>query len=56
VFTGESGGGKSTLMDIITGIHKPISGKIYIDDTLLTNAFIAEKIGYITQSIYLLME
>ena len=55
-FTGESGGGKSTLIDIITGIHKPISGNIYIDDVKLTNENIRswrKKIGYIPQSIYL---
>ncbi|MDR0301573.1 MAG: ATP-binding cassette domain-containing protein [Treponema sp.] len=54
--TGESGGGKSTLVDIIIGIHKPISGEIYIDDTLLTDGNIRSwrmKIGYIPQSIYL---
>jgi ATP-binding cassette subfamily C protein len=53
---GESGGGKSTLVDIITGIHKPVSGKLYIDDTVLTGANIRswrKKIGYIPQSIYL---
>jgi ATP-binding cassette subfamily B protein/ATP-binding cassette subfamily C protein len=55
-FTGESGGGKSTLVDIITGIHKPLSGEIYIDDTLLSDDNIRswrKKIGYIPQSIYL---
>jgi len=55
-FTGESGGGKSTLVDIIIGIHQPISGKIYIDDTPLTGDNIRswrKKIGYIPQSIYL---
>jgi len=54
--TGESGGGKSTLVDIITGIHKPLSGKVYIDDTLLSDDNIRswrKKIGYIPQSIYL---
>ena len=54
--TGESGGGKSTLVDIITGIHKPLSGKVYIDDTPLTDENIRswrKKIGYIPQSIYL---
>jgi len=54
--TGESGGGKSTLIDIITGIHKPVSGKIIIDDTVLTDKNIRswrKKIGYIPQSIYL---
>jgi ATP-binding cassette subfamily B protein/ATP-binding cassette subfamily C protein len=54
--TGESGGGKSTLVDIIIGIHRPISGKVFIDDTLLTDENIRswrKKIGYIPQSIYL---
>jgi ATP-binding cassette subfamily B protein/ATP-binding cassette subfamily C protein len=54
--TGESGGGKSTLADIIIGIHKPVSGNIYIDDTVLTSEnirFWRSKIGYIPQSIYL---
>jgi ATP-binding cassette, subfamily B, bacterial PglK len=54
--TGESGGGKSTLVDIIIGIHKPVSGKIFIDDTLLSDKNIRSwrvKIGYIPQSIYL---
>jgi len=54
--TGESGGGKSTLIDIIIGIHKPVSGNIFIDDTALTNKNIRSwrmKIGYIPQSIYL---
>ena len=55
-FTGESGGGKSTLVDIIIGIHKPLSGNIYIDDTPLAGENIRswrKKIGYIPQSIYL---
>jgi len=54
--TGESGGGKSTLIDIITGIHKPVSGNIIIDDTVLSDKNIRSwrmKIGYIPQSIYL---
>jgi ATP-binding cassette subfamily B protein/ATP-binding cassette subfamily C protein len=54
--TGESGGGKSTLVDIIIGIHKPVSGKVYIDDTAITDENIRswrKKIGYIPQSIYL---
>jgi len=53
---GESGGGKSTLIDIIIGIHKPVSGKVYIDDTEITDENIRawrKKIGYIPQSVYL---
>jgi ATP-binding cassette subfamily B protein/ATP-binding cassette subfamily C protein len=55
-FTGESGGGKSTLIDIIIGIHKPDSGKLFVDETLITDENIRswrKKIGYIPQSIYL---
>jgi ATP-binding cassette subfamily B protein/ATP-binding cassette subfamily C protein len=54
--TGESGGGKSTLVDIIIGIHKPVSGKVYIDETAVTDDNVRswrKKIGYIPQSIYL---
>jgi len=54
--TGESGGGKSTLVDIIIGIHKPLSGKVFIDNAIITDNNIRawrKKIGYIPQSIYL---
>ena len=54
--TGESGGGKSTLIDIIIGIHKPSSGGITIDGKPLIDANICswrKKIGYIPQNIYL---
>jgi ATP-binding cassette subfamily B protein/ATP-binding cassette subfamily C protein len=54
--TGESGGGKSTLVDIIIGIHKPVSGNVYIDDKIITDNNIRswrKKIGYIPQGIYL---
>jgi len=54
--TGESGGGKSTLVDMIIGIHKPVSGKVYIDDKAINDDNIRawrKKIGYIPQSIYL---
>jgi len=54
--TGESGGGKSTLADLIIGINKPEKGVIYIDGAALTNENIRswrKKTGYIPQSIYL---
>ena len=54
--TGESGGGKSTLIDIIIGILKPCSGEMTIDNGPLCEQNIRSwrrKIGYIPQSIYL---
>jgi ATP-binding cassette subfamily B protein/ATP-binding cassette subfamily C protein len=54
--TGESGGGKSTLVDLIIGIHRPSGGTIYIDETAITSENIRSwrsKIGYIPQGIYL---
>ncbi|GHT91821.1 multidrug transporter [Spirochaetia bacterium] len=54
--TGESGGGKSTLADIIIGINKPTAGTLYVDGIKITSENICSwrsKIGYIPQSIYL---
>jgi len=54
--TGESGGGKSTLVDILIGINRPTSGALYIDGVKITNENIRSwrnRIGYIPQSIYL---
>jgi len=54
--TGESGGGKSTLIDLVIGIHKPYSGEIVIDDRPLCEQTVRSwrsKIGYIPQNIYL---
>lgn len=54
--TGESGGGKSTLVDILIGINKPDSGGLYVDDVKIVNENIRSwrrKIGYIPQNIYL---
>jgi ATP-binding cassette subfamily B protein/ATP-binding cassette subfamily C protein len=55
-FTGESGRGKSTLVDLIMGIHRPSSGEILIDSKPITSQNIRSwraKIGYIPQDIYL---
>lgn len=55
-FIGESGGGKSTLVDLIIGLYKPSDGTVLIDGARLDNDNIRAyraKIGYIPQSIYL---
>jgi ABC-type multidrug transport system fused ATPase/permease subunit len=53
---GKSGSGKSTLMDIMLGLLKPQSGKIYIDGIELNSDNLTawqQIVGYVPQSIYL---
>ena len=54
-FIGESGAGKTTLVDIILGLFKPEQGNILIDgkDLYSQKALWQQKIGYIPQSIFL---
>jgi len=55
-FVGDSGSGKSTLVDIIMGFHYPCSGRMYVDETLVSEENLTswrKKIGYIPQNIYL---
>lgn len=55
-FIGESGSGKSTIIDLIMGLHKPCEGEIFIDNTLLQYSNVKDwrsKIGYIPQDVYL---
>ncbi|RAX57138.1 ABC transporter ATP-binding protein [Helicobacter monodelphidis] len=55
-FIGESGGGKSTLVDIIIGLYRPQTGEVCIDSTPLTLQNIKSwrsKVGYIPQNVYL---
>jgi ATP-binding cassette subfamily B protein/ATP-binding cassette subfamily C protein len=55
-FTGESGSGKTTMVDIIIGIYRPLKGRLLVDDVLIDNNNIRSwrsKIGYIPQDIYL---
>lgn len=54
-FIGESGAGKSTVVDIILGLLNPDKGRVLVDDTQLSliKTLWQKKIGYIPQSIYL---
>ncbi len=52
-FVGESGTGKSTIIDLIMGLNSPQNGKILIDDNSLENLDVnsfRKKIGYIPQT------
>ena len=53
---GESGSGKSTIVDLLIGFHKPTSGQILIDgvDGFQMNQSWKKSIGYVSQSIYLI--
>ena len=56
--TGDTGSGKSTLIDIILGIQKPTKGKILVDNferELSENSW-CKRIGYVPQTIYLFDE
>lgn len=43
VITGPNGGGKSTLARLIMGIEKPTSGRIYYNDTDITDLSVTER-------------
>ena len=58
---GASGGGKTTLLNVISGITTPDSGRVVIDDTLVSempeavrDRFRAERIGFVYQTFNLL--
>ena len=49
---GPSGAGKTTIADLLVGLHEPSSGRVMIDDLPLAEADLARwrnKIGYIPQ-------
>lgn len=55
-FVGSSGGGKTTLVDLILGLLDPVNGNIVVDDTPITDLNKPEwmnNIGYVPQAIYL---
>ena len=53
---GDSGTGKSTLINILIGLLKPTKGKILIDGINydLTNIYWENNIGFVSQNIFLL--
>lgn len=56
IITGPSGMGKSTLIDLLTGLFLPTNGQIIIDNTVLTEKNITawrKNIVYLTQESFL---
>lgn len=55
-FVGSTGAGKTTLADIILGLHRSDSGSVFAGsyDISLHAGWWAKQIGYIPQSVYLL--
>lgn len=52
---GETGSGKSTLVDIILGLLKPYHGQVLVDNKFTVSSYQwHQKIGYVPQSVYLI--
>ena len=56
-FIGPTGSGKSTLIDLLLGLHRPTRGQLLIDGKALTPELIPSwqaTIGYVPQDIFLI--
>lgn len=54
---GPIGSGKSTLIKLLSGLYRPLTGKIFLDGVdmaLLAPAFLREQVGYLPQDVRLL--
>jgi ATP-binding cassette, subfamily C, bacterial len=57
VLTGPSGGGKTTTVDMILGLHRPDEGRILLDGVPLDEIGLAswrKLVGYVPQEVFLL--
>lgn len=53
---GPTGGGKTTVIDLVTGLYRPDDGQVLVDDLPLATANVAawrRKIGYVPQEVVL---
>lgn len=56
VLTGPSGAGKTTLIDLVLGLHRPLAGQILIDGVDLAQIDLQawrEQVGYVPQELIL---
>jgi len=56
-FIGPTGSGKSTLIDLLLGLHRPTSGRMLIDGKPLTPELVPSwqaTIGYVPQDLFLI--
>ena len=54
--TGKSGAGKTTIADLLLGLHRPDEGEVYIDEMALGEADLVrwrEMVGYVPQEVIL---
>lgn len=55
--TGDSGGGKSTFLNIMMGLFSPTSGSLRFNETLITKesaSILFKRISYVSQKVFLL--
>ncbi|MFT7120430.1 MAG: ATP-binding cassette subfamily C protein [Neolewinella sp.] len=55
-FVGTTGSGKTTFVDLLTGLHQPTAGEVLVDGVSLDDATIADwrrQLAYVPQDVFL---